>query len=225
MSSYALASYGRYETKQEEARISYKGDKGYLWVGNTYRKTNGTRPNEDFHANTINAKGVLHLNSLWDVGLRYGSTRATIENPGTVTSTRLARSTQDPTNAALTIDRRTGSSNSLLAVYWNKAIVDSLRNNGGTPTGTRRFDERELGLRSKHTWLRGPGKTFTVGFDAVTYNDKRTVAGDVLKRTEEFFSPYGAFTWSYGNFLFDGGVRYTTSPTYDSNVSPEIGVV
>ncbi|MFB3091061.1 MAG: TonB-dependent receptor domain-containing protein, partial [Gammaproteobacteria bacterium] len=52
-----------------------------------------------------------------------------------------------------------------------------------------------------------------------------SAAAQVIKRNEEFYSPYGAFTWSFDNFLIDGGVRYTESPSYDSDISPEIGVV
>lgn len=220
-----LVSYGRFDTIQQESRLSYRGENGYFVVGNTFRRTDGDRENSEFIARTVNVKGVYFLNPEWEVGFRFGQTVAEIENPGTTASPRLALSTQDPTNAAVTLDRRTTDSNSLIAFYWSKNVVDSLRNNGGAITGVNRFDEEEFGFRSKHSWSLGTNKTATIGFDAVAYDDKRVIGGVRTKRNEEFYSPYGAFTWSYGNFLVDGGVRYTTSPTYDSDISPEIGIV
>ncbi|MFB3116081.1 MAG: TonB-dependent receptor [Gammaproteobacteria bacterium] len=220
-----LVSYGRFDTIQQESRLSYRGENGYFVAGNTFRRTDGDRDNSEFVARTINLKGAYFLNPEWELGFRVGQTTAEIENPGTTATPSLAKSTQDPTNAAVTLDRRTANSSSLLALYWSKNVVDSLRSGGGAVTGVERFDEDEYGLRSKHTWLLGTGKTATIGFDAVTYDDKRLIGGVRTKRNEEFYSPYGAFTWSYGNFLIDGGVRYTESPSYDSDISPEIGVV
>ncbi len=220
-----LVSYGRFDTIQQESRLSYRGENGYFVAGNTFRRTDGDRNNSEFVARTINLKGAYFLNPEWELGFRVGQTTAEIENPGTTAAPSLAKSTQDPTNAAVTLDRRTDNSSSLLALYWSKNVVDSLRSDGGAVTGVERFDEDEYGLRSKHTWFLGAGKTATIGFDAVTYDDKRVIGGVRTKRNEEFYSPYGAFTWSYGNFLIDGGVRYTESPSYDSDISPEIGVV
>ena len=224
-----LVSYGRFDTIQQESRLSYRGKNGYFVAGNTFRRTDGNRDNSEFVARTINLKGAYFLNPEWEVGFRFGQTIAEIENPGRLdqvaTAPRFTRTTQDPTNAAVTLDRRTANSSSLLALYWSKNEVDSLVSTGGTPTGFNRFDEAEYGLRTKHTMLLGTGKTATIGFDAVTYDDKRSIGGVRTKRNEEFYSPYGAFTWSFGNFLIDGGVRYTESPSYDSDISPELGLV
>ena len=225
---YALGSYGMFETVEEQAQASYGGDKGYVWAGNTYRETEGHRPNSRFHANTFNAKGVWKINSEWEAGFRYGQTRADIENPGTAAAPSRAESTQDPTNAALTIDHRTANSSSLVALYWNTNKVESLRNRMGMPTGFVRFEEDEYGLRSKHTRALGTGNTTTIGFDAVWYDDERTNGRGTaprVKNTEEFYSPYLAFTQSLGNFLVDGGLRGTASPTYGSDIAPEVGVV
>ncbi|MEE8233411.1 MAG: TonB-dependent receptor [Gammaproteobacteria bacterium] len=225
--AYVSGSYGRFDTIEQQSQMSYRGENGYWVAGNTFRRTDGDRLNSEFIANTINVKGVYFLNPEWEVGFRFGQTKAEIEDPGTVTAPSLSKSTQDPTNAAVTLDRRTASSSSLIAFYWSKNVVESLVSGGGAVTGFDRFDEDEYGFRSKHTWLLGTGKTATIGFDAVTYDDKRkgSAAAQAIKRNEEFYSPYGAFTWSFGNFLIDGGVRYTESPSYDSDISPEVGLV
>lgn len=223
--AYVSASYGRFDTIEQSSQFMYRGESGYFVAGNTFRRTNGDRPNSEFDANTINIKGVFFLNPEWELGFRFGQTKADIENPGRVSSPSLGKGTQDPTNWAVTLDRRTANSSSLLALYWSKNDVDSLRSGGGAATGFNQFDEDEFGLRAKHTMFLGTGKTATIGFDAVTYDDKRSIGGVRTKRNDEFYSPYGAFTWSYGDFLFDGGVRYTDSPSYDSDISPEIGVV
>jgi len=227
--AFASISYGRFDTIEQQSQMMYRGESGYFVLGNTFRRTDGDRPNSEFIANTVNVKGVFFLNPEWEVGFRFGQTKADIENPGRLdqvaTAPRFTKTTQDPTNAAVTLDRRTAKSSSLLALYWSKNEVDSLVSTGGAPTGFNRFDEDEYGLRAKHTMLLGTGKTATIGFDAVTYDDKRSIGGVRTKRNEEFYSPYGAFTWAYGDFLFDGGIRYTDSPSYDSDISPEIGLV
>ncbi len=222
-----LVSYGRFDTIQQESRLSYRGENGYFVAGNTFRRTDGNRDNSEFVARTINLKGAYLLDPEWELGFRVGQTTAEIEDPGTTAAPSLAKSTQDPTNAAVTLDRRTANSSSLLAFYWSKNVVESLVSGGGAITGFDRFDEDEYGFRSKHTWLLGTNKTATIGFDAVTYDDKRksSAAAQAIKRNEEYYSPYGAFTWSFGNFLIDGGVRYTESPSYDSDISPELGLV
>ena len=132
---------------------------------------------------------------------------------------------------ALTLDRRTADSSSFIALYWNQAEVESLRNGAGVDTGFKRFDETETGLRLRHDWLKGPNKTYTAGLDLVEYDDERTPGGGpnagvvYEKNTEKFYSPYVHASRPFGDNIVDGGLRYTYSDQFGDDLSPEIGLV
>ncbi len=228
LSGYLRGLAGRFDTRELQASVGYGWDGGSFQISTTDRVTDGHRPNLEFEANTLNLQLRQRLSPDWTFGAKAARTEAEIENPGPITSPSLARSTQDPTNFALTLDRSTASSTSLAAVYWNRATVDALRNGRGLPQGFRRFDERETGVRLKHAWLKGSGNTLTVGLDAVEYTDERTNgAGTVppIENKESFASPYFQITRNLGDKTsFDAGVRLTTSSQFGTDVSPEVGV-
>lgn len=221
-------SAGRFDTHELRGVVSYGWEGGSVEVGGTDRSTDGHRLNLAFDANTLNFQLRQTLSPTWSLGFKAGRTEAEIENPGPVTNPGLGKSTQDPSNLALTLDRSTGDTTSLVAVYWNRATVDALRNGRGVPQGFRRFDERETGLRLKHAWLRGPGHTLTVGLDAVEYTDARTNGGGtvpLIENEESFASPYVQITRELGAATsLDAGVRVTVSDQFGTDVSPEIGI-
>jgi len=231
LGGYAKLIGGRYDTREVQARVGYGGENGTVQLGVTDRTTEGYRPNQEFDATTFNFKATYELNPTWEMGFRYGQTRADIENPGSVSFPSLSKSTQDPTNVALTLDRRTADSSSFIALYWNQAEVESIRNGMGVKTGFKRFDESEYGLRLKHDWLMGLSKTYTAGLDVVNYDDKRTPGGGpdagvvYEKNSETFYSPYAHASHPFGNNVVDGGLRYTYSDQFGSDWSPELGLV
>jgi len=228
LSGDATLAVGEFSTTEVQAGIGYGGENGSLRISGMDRKTDGHRPNSGFDATTINLKGSYSFNSTWELGFRGSRTRADIENPGTESNPSLSKSTQDPDSLALTLDRRTSDSTSFVALYWNGAVVDRLRNGGGAETGFRAFDENEYGLRLKHTLLRGPGDALTFGLDAVKYDDERTNfpgTAPYVKNEEGYISPwlYGGHT--FGESVLQGGVRVTYSDQFGTDISPEIGVI
>ncbi|RUM52070.1 MAG: hypothetical protein DSY87_07840, partial [Methylococcus sp.] len=227
LSGYAQATYGHYGTREFQGRTGYGGENGSVQVGASHRFTEGYRNNMGFDATTFNIKATYEISPNWDLGFRYGHTSAQIENPGTTSNPKLARSTQDPTNAVLTLDRKTDDSSSLFALYFNNAEVWDIRNGSGASTGHLKFDEREIGIRLRHDWLLGPNKTYTVGLDMVEYTDKRTNdSGASYRRdTESYYSPYLHFSRSFGSTVANGGLRVTYSDQFGTDLSPELGLV
>jgi len=226
-SGYLSTVGGRFDTLEAQYRAGYGWGSGSALFSGSYRDTDGHRPNSAFDANTLNFKLTHDLNPNWTAGLRAGATRADIENPGSASSPSLSQGTQDPTNFALTLDRKTETSNSFASFYWNENSVESLRDGRGRPTGFLRFEEAEFGVRLKHDYIRSPGNTLTGGLDWVLYDDDRRVSANTfVKNSENFVSPYVAFTQAMGDrILLDGGLRLTHSSQFGTNVSPEAGVV
>ena len=228
LNGYFSATAGRFDTRELQGAASYGWDGGSFRISTTDRRTDGHRPNLAFDANTVNLELRHTFNPRWTVSLKGGRTRADIENPGSVTAPSLGKSTQDPTNAAIAFDRSTAGSTSLIAAYWNRATVGSIRNGAGLSRPFRRFDEAETGIRLKHAWLRDSGSTLTVGLDAVEYTDERTNrsgAAAPVKNEESFASPYGLYTRALGDRTsLDVGARVTASSQFGTDLSPEIGI-
>jgi len=219
---YLSLAGGRFDTVEGQYRASYGWGSGSMLAGGTYRDTKGHRANSRFDAHTVNIKVAQDLATGWTAGLRAGGTRADIENPGTATSPSTAEGTQDPTNLALTLDRKTGASNSFLALYWNENEVKSLR-----PMNFVRFKEAEYGVRAKHGWNHAAG-TNTVGLDWVLYDDRRrnNANAPLADHAENFFSPYVQTVAALDQkTTVDAGLRLTFGSQFGLNAAPEIGAV
>gem|GEM_PF-1784428 len=227
-SGYAFVSNGSHSTREYQGRAAYGFESGTFQFSGTKRNTDGYRKNQDFNATTLNAKGTLDLGSAWELGVRGGRTDANIENPGRVGAPSLSKSTQDPRNAAITLDRKTATQNSFGAFYWNGAKVRSLRNGGGASTNFTRFKEDEFGLRLKQQWLKRQRNTYTAGFDAVKFTDERKNGPGTKEEdnTESFYSPYVQMTYPLRDTTdVDGGARVTYSNQFGWDLSPEVGIV
>ncbi|MDD9817076.1 MAG: TonB-dependent receptor [Gammaproteobacteria bacterium] len=224
---YLSLAGGRFDTVEGQYRASYGWGSGSMLAGGTYRDTNGHRANSQFDAHTVNFKVAQDLATGWTAGLRAGATRAEIENPGTAARPSMAQGTQDPTNLALTLDRKTGSSNSFLALYWNENEVKSLRNGAGRVTDFVRFKEAEYGARAKHGWNHAAG-TNTVGLDWVLYDDRRrnNATAPFAEHAENFFSPYIQTVAAVDEkSTVDAGLRLSFGSQFGLDVAPEIGAV
>ena len=228
---YLSLAGGRFDTTEGQYRASYGWGSGSMTAGGTYRDTNGHRANSQFDAHTVNFKVAQDLATGWTAGLRAGATRADIENPGTAARRPLlmSKNTQDPTNLALTLDRKTGASNSFLALYWNENEVKSLRNGAGSVTDFVRFKEAEYGVRAKHGWNHAAG-TNTVGLDWVLYDDRRRTQNNATapfaEHAENFFSPYIQTVAAVDEkSTVDAGLRLSFGSQFGLDVAPEIGAV
>jgi len=224
---YLSLAGGRFDTVEGQYRASYGWGSGSMLAGGTYRDTKGHRANSRFDAHTVNFKVTQDLATGWTAGLRAGGTRAEIEDPGPAANPRMADGTQDPTNLALTLDRKTGASNSFLALYWNENEVKTLRNRRGVATDFVRFKEAEYGARAKHGWNHAAGAN-TVGLDWVLYDDRRrnSATAPFADHAENFFSPYVQTVAALDQkTTVDAGLRLSFGSQFGLDAAPEIGAV
>lgn len=213
------------------------GDAGYGWDGGNVLlsflnwTTQAQVFGEDFDLHNINFKLTQSVTSAWKATLRLErahepSSNSTSPDPGFVIFK--FRETLD--TAALSLDHQTANSKSTAAFRLNRLNTSSFRESGarGRFLDIARY-ENESGAFLRHTWYRGVGSVLTVGTDLVTYSDDRTNGNGTAPFVKNELSYQSPFVWASqavgARAKVEGGLRYTHSSDYRSNLAPEIGAI
>lgn len=226
LSGYVQGAYGELDTHEILGDMSYGWKSGSILLSGTDRETDGQALGEGHDERNLHLKLTQQINENWTAGFRASNTRefasdARSSDPNEV----IFKFTQDLTTFVFSLDRKTESSNSLIAIHYNDLDTGSFRESGAAGIFNQNDRiETETGILGKHTWLRGAGDTLTVGFNAVEYTDENPEGS--TEQDESYISPYihGSQTITK-NIRADGGVRVTHSSQFGTDVSPEAGLV
>ena len=233
-SGYIQAAYGNYDTQEIFGDFGYGWDGGSVLFSASDRLTDGPPveggdfADEAHDLTNLNFKFTQVINDEWSIGFRASNAVEDPEDMPFTPDKSHRRFGQDETDFVVHLDRQTATSNSLIALHDN--TLDNYNGsytNGSLNPGTSRSfrKEDETGILGRHTWLRGAGNTTTVGFNFVKYSDDR-FTGSGEKDESEFYSAYVQASQGFGDSLrVDGGVRITEGEDFDTDVSPEIGIV
>ena len=221
-SGYAAASYGAYNTTQDQLHYNYRWDDGFVQLGGAARYSDGHRPNsatEAFDGRVRLAQRVGETVNL--VGSFRGGTNQW-EIPGPVGGEPGVGGTND---------------------WWIGDAGARLGLGAWDVTGKLwRFDaqvefEDDLkepneawGARTKAETEPWEGADLTLGVDFMSYTIGRGREAEVetIAATEEV-APYAwlsqQLTSEAGEWILTGGLRYTENEQFGQDVSPEVGMV
>ncbi len=228
---YANVLAGSFGTQTYDGRVGTGWGSGGIYVGGQVRDTNGIRSQgvKTYNANT---KITQDLSDLWSADLRLQYSEAVLESSVSTTQdpdTRRGSTCFCTSSAVLAFDRTAESNNSTLAVYVNDYRSIDVRDNNGNLLNQETIDEREYGVRSKHTWSElFAGNSLTVGFDWVRFFGSGQRVSQ--RTTSDLYSPYALASQSVkfiGNqeTVFNAGVRGNFSSDYADEYTPEVGLV
>lgn len=216
----------------EEDSHELLGDLGFGWssgsvlFSGTDRKTDGQALGEGHDELNRNFKLSQQLNDTWTLGFRAANTREFAHDARSSDPTEVIfKFTQDLTTYVASLDRKTENSSSLIAFHYNDLETGSFRVSGAAGRFRDRDRiEQEQGFLAKHTWLRGGGNTVTLGFNSVEFSDENPKGSS--EDDESYFSPYIHASQAITDTVrVDGGLRFTDSSQFDTDVSPEVGIV
>ena len=63
--AFLQSSYGSFDTSENFGHVSYAGKNGYVRVGGSYRRTDGSNPDSDALVRNMNFKGKVIFNDVW----------------------------------------------------------------------------------------------------------------------------------------------------------------
>jgi len=237
-SGFVEGAYGRYNTQEVFGDIAYGWGSGSILFSGSDRLTDGppvvagpsagVATAEAHDLTNVNLKISQAINDTWSVGFRGSNAQEVPEDFPFSPGVSHRRFGQDETDLVFHIDRKTASSNSLVAYHDNR--LDNFNGNytnGVLNAGTTlsRRVETETGVLARHTWLRGGGNTITLGGNFVEYSDSR-FTGSAQDDQSSHYSGYIQATQAITDSItVDGGVRVTAGEDFDTELSPEIGIV
>jgi len=174
-----------------------------------------------------NFKFTKAINNELSFGLRASNAVEVPEDMPFSSGVEYKRFGQDESDLVLHLDRKTTDSSTLIAVHDN--VLDNYNGkyiDGSLVDGT--FDPRketENGVLIKHTVLRGGGNSTTFGLHKVKYTDERFDGND-KKSKGSHISGYIQVNEALDDATsISGGVRVTSGDDFDTNISPEIGMI
>ncbi len=233
-SGFIEGNYGTYDTKEVFGDFGYGWDDGSFLFSASDRLTEGPPVEgspfaaEAHDLTNLNFKINQAINNEWSVGFRISNAKEVPEHFPFAADVSYRRFGQNETDKVVHLDRKSKNSNTLIAIHDD--ILDNYNGNytngalnTGTTLSTRK--ETETGILGKHTWSRGNGDSTTVGLHRVKYTDDRFEANNKKSKG----SHTSAYVQSSQGFEYgirvDGGVRVTNGSDFDTNISPEIGII
>ncbi len=224
---FVQAEAGQLNTREELGDIGYGWDGGSALFSFTDRESDASEElGEHFIEQNINLKFRQKVAENWNAGFRFNWTHEPASDQfGSDPNQVFFRFTQDINTYVISFDRKTNASNSLFAVHLNRLDTGSFRETRAPGVfNAVENQENENGFLAKHTWTFGDINNLTAGVNVVQYTAE-TPKGST-KRDEVYGSPYVHVTRALGaNTTLNGGIRFTGSSQFGSDVSPEIGVI
>ena len=242
VSGFFQAAAGRYDTREVYGDFGFGWDGGSVLLSASDRLTDGRTPINGFDAGTpfaeahdltnVNFKVNQAIDDTWSVGLRYSNAKEDPFDLNYEPGYQYFRFFQDETDFVVHLDRKTATSNTLIAYHDDTLDNSNARITDGVidiqppgPLSPNPRKETENGFLVRHTMLRSGGNTTTFGVHAVEYTDDR-FTGSANSDETDHISAYVQLSQGLGNGIrVDGGVRVTEGDEFDTDVSPEIGIV
>ncbi len=224
-SGYAHGEAGELNTFQGDGDAAYGWDGGSALFSFTDRQSDTQTLDEQFQLRNLNFKVSQQVRAGWNIGARVSNAR---ENPsgkfGPDPEHTYFRFTEDISSYVLSLNRNQTTANGVLALHVSDIQAGSFRESiAQGVSGASDARQKEYGIFARHSWLRGGRNTFSLGAEAVRYNDDQAV-GD--RDHESYVSPFAYATRAIGSKVeVDGGARLTYSGQFGTDLSPELGVV
>lgn len=228
---YFSGNGGTRDTSFVNGRAGHGWGSGGFWIGATRNETDGIRGMGQDQIN-VNLKAAQDLGAGWTGSLRLQKNDDKLDGSRSVQ----AFENQGPnfsetcfcTNSSvLTFDRSTMNASSTVSIYQNQTRFVTTRRPDGSLASETRQEENEQGVRLKQAWseLLFPGNNLTVGLDGARFTIHSPAHQDFT-----YWSPYvetSQETELLGGkgTVFSAGLRFTDSSDFESDVSPQLGMV
>ena len=233
-------SFGRFDTFENSAELSYAGENGYARLGVSHRGTDGDNPNSEAEILGFNFRGGFNINDVFDVTVTAARNEDEFEVfneffvPGPFTDPRTENLDLTQTVFDLTLNADWQNVQSSL-----KFFNDDLDPTSQVLDGPEeRADISERGVRFKTTWLASENTTFIGGIDYLEAQADNSpvlppfggpglaIARDRLEVELSVASVYAAADFKLSDtFSISGGLRQTDHSEYGSVVSSELNLL
>ena len=233
-------SFGRFDTFENFADVSYGTEKGYLRLGVSHRGTDGDNPDSDAEVLGFNFRGGYNINDVFDVTFTAARNEDEFEVfneffvPGPFTDPRTENLDLTQTVFDFTINADWQNVQSSLKFFHDE--LDPISQVLDAPE--ERADIFEQGLRFKTTWI-ASGKTTVIG--GIDYLEAQADNSPVLPpfggpglsiprdRIEEDLdeaSVYAAVNYKVSDAIsISGGLRQTDHSEYGGELSSELSIL
>ncbi|GAC1430580.1 MAG: hypothetical protein NVSMB68_02860 [Thermoanaerobaculia bacterium] len=231
LSGFVQAEAGGLRSRQALGDIGYGWDSGNVLFSALNWSTDAQAVGEGFALRNLNLKVTQRLAQSWNATVRLErakepASNATSSDPKFV----FFKFREDLDTYVVSLDHTTANTRSVAAFRFNSLNTSSFRESGARGRFldiSRREDE--YGAVLKHSWVRGVETLVTAGSDFVTYSDNRTNGAGTAPRAKNDLSYVSPYVWASqavgAGTKLEGGLRYTHSTDYRSNLSPELGIV
>jgi len=236
---YLETNYGKFESTQNFAGISYGGDAGYVRFGASYRETDGFNPDSDADIRSINFKGKLKFSEMFNIVVSAQRNEDDFNVfreffvPGPFTDPRTERLALKQTVADVTLNADFGNVQSSLKFFYDdleptSQVLDAPE---------RRADVTERGIRFKTTWAATSATKVITGVD---YLEARAENSPVLPpfggpllsvpraRVSEELDELAFYAFLEqrltDEITVSGGIRHIEHSAYGGEQAGEIGV-
>ena len=233
-------SFGRFDTFENSAELSYAGENGYARLGVSHRGTDGDNPNSEAEILGFNFRGGFNINDVFDVTVTAARNEDEFEVfneffvPGPFTDPRTENLDLTQTVFDLTLNADWQNVQSSL-----KFFNDDLDPTSQVLDGPEeRADISERGVRFKTTWLASENTTFIGGIDYLEAQADNSpvlppfggpglaIPRDRLEEELSEASVYAAADFKLSDtFSISGGLRQTDHSEYGSVVSSELNLL
>ena len=231
-SGYLRLSGGSWGTSENFARVGYGGERAFVDVSGTYRRTDGYIADTDGWVAGGKLRVGYRFTERWRlaVGASHNRDHFSVFGPFFVPGPFGNPGQRDldlaQTAGDVTLDGRLGAVSTSLQLWGDDLDPRSQV----LPAGAKRADVREVGLRSRSSFAPWTGGNLIFGADVLRASARNTppmpLGGPELDVHVTEIGPYAFVEQAISPLLtVSGGVRYTDHSGYGSEPSGEAGVV
>jgi len=233
-------SFGKFDTYENFAEVSYGGEKGYARLGFSHRGTDGGNPNSEAEVRGFNFRGGYDINDIFDVTLTAARNEDAFEVfneffvPGPFTDPRTTNLDLTQTIFDLTLNADFGNVQSSLKFFHDDLDPTSQVLDGPE----ERAEISEEGLRFKTTWAASEKTKITAGIDYLKAQadnspvlppfggPRLSIPRDRVREELDEKSIYASANYALSNIVsITGGLRQTDHSEFGSVLSSELGIL
>ena len=230
---------GSYNTVVEVAEHGGKVDNVDYYLLQSYRSSDGNRPNSDGELQNYFGRIGYALNTNWEAHVVFNRTDNFADDPGsTITGQNNGRFNDDDYLTIVTLADHYERADGYVKAYWNRGTLNWVNQ---YDSGTGKNDENTLtdydnyGVKTRETFKPWDGGALMAGVDvdfiSGKYNDVTAGTPTYFPRTTfQLVQPYASLSqrWDFNKDVYlqpSAGFRYFNHNVFADEFAPQAGLV